>query len=107
MVANVNQTMVNITEISELIKNESDLCAIVQEDIELGSKKLLELNAASDGVQLTADKLMNTRHFANTLFNIMRGGIFDDGYKIEKWDFVKYLEAANKKVFKKKEDLLE
>ena len=37
----------------------------------------------------------------------MRGGIFDDGYQIEKWDFVKYIEIANKKVFKKKEALLE
>ena len=36
----------------------------------------------------------------------MRGGIFDDNYHIEKWDFVKYIENANKKVFKKKEDLL-
>ena len=50
---------------------------------------------------------MNTRHFANTLFNIMRGGIFDDGYEMEKWDFIKYLEKANKKVFKKKGALLE
>ena len=80
---------------------------MVKQDIALGSKHLLELNAASDAIQLTADKLMNTRHFANTLFNIMRGGIFDDGYQIEKWDFVKYLETANKKVFKKKEALVE
>ena len=106
LVANVNQTMVNISEVSKLIKKGTDLNALVQKDIELGSKNLLELNAASDGVQLTADKLMNTRHFSNTLFNIMRGGIFDDGYQIEKWDFVKYIEVANKKVFKKKEDLL-
>ena len=106
IVVDLNQTMVTISEISELIKSESDLNAVIQKDIELGSKNLLELNAASDGLQLTADKLKNTRHFSNTLFNIMRGGIFDDGYQIEKWDFVKYLEIANKKVFKKKEDLL-
>ena len=106
LVANVNQTMVNISDISELIKNEKDLDQLIQDDIDLGSKNLLELNAASDGLQLTADTLMNTRHFANTLFNIMRGGIFDDGYNIEKWDFVKYIEIANKKVFKKKEELL-
>ncbi len=107
MVADVNQTMVNITEIADLIKKGTNLEALVQEDIELGSKKLLELNAASDGIQLTADQLMNTRHFSNTLFNIMRGGIFDDGYQIEKWDFVDYIEVANKKIFKKKEELLE
>ena len=107
VVANVNQTMVNVSEISGLLKSDTDPIALVQRDIEIGSKSLVELNASSDGVQLTADKLMNTRHFSNTLFNIMRGGIFDDGYQIEKWDFVKYLETANKKVFKKKEDLLE
>ncbi|WP_297703687.1 hypothetical protein [uncultured Eudoraea sp.] len=106
IIANVNQSMVNISEISELIKKKTNVIAIIQEDIELGSKHLLELNGASDGMQLTADTLRDTRHFSNTLFNIMRGGIFDDGYQIEKWDFVKYIETANKKVFKKKEGLL-
>lgn len=106
IIANVNQNMVNISEISELINKKTDLIALIQEDIELGSKHLLQLNGASDGMQLTGDKLRNTRHFSNTLFNIMRGGIFDDGYQIEKWDFVNYIENANKKVFKKKEALL-
>ena len=27
--------------------------------------------------KLSADNFRDTRHFANTLFNIMRGGIFD------------------------------
>ncbi|NNK76289.1 MAG: hypothetical protein HKP42_09540, partial [Maribacter sp.] len=106
IIADVNQSMVNISEISELINKKTDLIPKILEDIALGSKRLLELNGASDALQLTADKLRNTRHFSNTLFNIMRGGIFDDGYKIEKWDFVKYLEKANKKVFKKKQGLL-
>ena len=47
------------------------------------------------------------RHYSNTLFNIMRGGIFDNNYNIEKDDFIKYIENANKKVRKKKEALLE
>ena len=106
IVANVNQSIVDINEISEKIKSESNLFAIVQENIELGTKRLLELNGASDGMQLTADKMRNTRHFSNTLFNIMRGGIFDDNYQIEKSDFLKYFESANKQVFKKKEDVL-
>ncbi len=75
LVANVNQTMVNISEITELIKKGTDLNEIVQKDIELGSKKLLELNAASDGLQLTADKLMNTRHFSNTVLIRMFQGL--------------------------------
>lgn len=107
IIANVNQTMVGISDISEKIKTENNLSALVQNDIELGTKRLLELVAASDGMQLTADKLRNTRHFSNTLFNIMRGGIFDDNYNIEKEDFIGYIKKANKNVFTDKENTLE
>ena len=39
------------------------------------------------------------------MFNIMRGGIFDNNYQIEKWDLIKYLESANKQVFQSFQDL--
>lgn len=107
IVADVNQTISSIGKITEKIKNDTNLAALVQEDIELGTQNLRALNAAADGIQLTADKLRNTRHFANALFNIMRGGIFDDNYQIEKADFIKYINTANKKVFIEKQDLLD
>ena len=47
---------------------------------------------------MTADAKVNARHYSNTLFNIMRGGIFDDNYTIEKADFIQYLRKANKNV---------
>ena len=105
-VANVNQTIGDIQMISKAINNDQNLLEIIQEDIDLGSKKLVALTGAADGVQVTNDSLVNTRHFANTLFNIMRGGTFDDDYNIEKEDFVKYIAKANKKVLKKKEVVL-
>ncbi|MCJ7467896.1 MAG: hypothetical protein MUO53_14535 [Maribacter sp.] len=107
IVADVNQSRVDISEISEKIKNNKNLFASVQEDIEKGSKHLLELCGAADGIQLTADALRNTRHFSNTLFNIMRGGIFDNNYQIERSDFVKYVENANKEVSQIKGALFE
>ena len=105
-VANVNQSISGIVQISEIIKNEKEVVKIVQNDIDLSTKNLVALTGASDGLQLSEDRLINTRHFSNTLFNIMRGGIFDDGYAIEKADFSKYIAHANKKVFKKKEVVL-
>ena len=107
LIAEVNQSVVDVADISNKIKTDIDLLTDVQKDIELGSKRLLELNSASDGIQVTANKLRNTRHFANTLFNIMRGGIFDDNYQIDRNDFTTYIGNANKKVFKKKENLLD
>ena len=106
-VTNVNQSISGVIQLSELIKKEKNLAKLVQEDVNKGSKNLIKLIGASDGLQVTADPLNNTRHFANTLFNVMRGGIFDDDYNIEKGDFIKYIATANKKVLKKKEELLE
>ncbi len=98
-IANVNQDHSDIVQIIETIKNEKNIEKLVKEDIELGTKKLIEINASSDGLQTTADHLRDTRHFSNTLFNIMRGGIFDFNYQIEKPDFINYLKKANQIVF--------
>ncbi|MDG1039231.1 MAG: hypothetical protein P8O89_09840, partial [Polaribacter sp.] len=105
-VANVNQTIGDIHRISEAIINDKNLAKSILEDIQIGTKNLIALTGAADGLQVTNDSLINTRHFANTLFNLMRGGTFDDDYKIEKEDFIKYIAKANKKVIKKKEELL-
>ena len=106
IVANVNQTISSIAAIAHRVKNDKGLKALVNEDIQLGTQRLMNLVSASDGFQLTADKRRNTRHYSNTLFNIMRGGIFDLNYQIEKWDFDKYLAKANKKVHRTTEELI-
>ncbi|MBT8204867.1 MAG: hypothetical protein KJO20_05780, partial [Eudoraea sp.] len=107
IVANVNQDHVAIAELSKTIRDDDGLMKKVEEDIALGTDQLIKLNAASDGLQLTRDQLRDTRHFSNTLFNIMRGGIFDDNYQIEKWDFKKYLSKANKEVYQQFEKAVE
>jgi hypothetical protein len=106
LIANVNQSVSNIIELNEKIRNTQDFTSVLQQDIDKGTNHLIQLVGAADGIQLTADKLRNSRHFSNTMFNIMRGGIFDDNYTIEKSDFIKYMANANKKVYKKKTTLL-
>lgn len=98
--ANVNQGPSAIVGISEKLKSVKNLQQEVLADIELGTKNLIQLTRNSDGLQVTNDELRTTRHYANTLFNMMRGGIFDENYNIDKDDFSKYLEKANKNAFK-------
>jgi len=97
-VANVNQDHSAIVALAENIKTNPTLLEEVNQDVKDGTANLIKLNAASDGLQLTADNLRDARHFSNTLFNIMRGGIFDHNYQIEKWDFENYLHKANSQV---------
>ncbi|WP_431159027.1 hypothetical protein [Winogradskyella poriferorum] len=106
IVADVNKDTSDIVSISSELKNTQELRSQLETNIEEGTKELIKLNAASDALQLTSDNYRDTRHFSNTLFNIMRGGIFDDGYAIEKWDLKKYLAKANKKVSRKLEDVI-
>ena len=106
IVTDVNQGPSAIVNISEKLKDKVQLHDDIAIDIALGTAQLKALVGNADGLQLTADELINTRHFSNTLFNIMRGGIFDNNYQIEKSDFINYLTNANLEVLKNKKALL-
>jgi len=86
----------DVVEIQRLLKDKKELSESIQTDIANGTQRLMELAGQSDGLQLTGDELENSRHFANVMFNIMRGGIFDCDYWIEKGDFDSYLKRSNK-----------
>jgi len=97
LVGEVNQQIADVVSLAESIKNDAEkLVKAVEKDVQLGTKKLIALNASSDSQQLSNDRWQDARHFSNTLFNIMRGGIFDNDYQIERKDFADYLSKANK-----------
>ena len=103
---NLGQSIRSVVQLKEDLRKPEALKQEVVQDIDEGSQRLIELVAASDGLQLTADRRRNIRHFANTMFNIMRGGIFDENYTIERADFMAYIDRANHKVFFKKSELM-
>jgi len=101
IIANVNQNQAQVIQLADAICNDKTIEKQLVDDIELGTQNLIALNATADGLQFTADKRKDSRHFSNVLFNIMRGGIFDNNYQIEKKDFTAYLSKANTLVFEK------
>ncbi len=95
IVSNVNLDHSAILNLQESLENPDKISTLVTEDIQKGTENLVKLNASADGLEKTADSLNDSRHFANVLFNIMRGGIFDNHYNIEKWDFSLYLQKSH------------
>ncbi len=91
----VNQDLVDVNDLIQKLRNGDQLAEELLDDINEGTKALLSLVAMSDGLQLTGDQLSTGRHYSNVLFNIMRGGIFDDQYLVEKADFVDYMATIN------------
>ena len=106
IVSDVNKSSSEVLELKKIIREEKNIIAKINQCIEKASDDLLKLVGASDGLQTSQRRLRNIRHFSNTLFNIMRGGIFDNHYDIEKLDFSDYIKRSNKKVFSKKKDLI-
>jgi hypothetical protein len=107
IVANVNQTQAQVISLAQAIQKDASLEKQLQEDIDAGTEQLVQLVASADGLQCTADKLNDTRHFSNVLFNIMRGGIFDDNYQIELADFAGHLANANQELAAKHQALIQ
>ena len=106
IITDVNQSYSNIVAIGQAILHDPQLDAKIEQDIAQGTSNLTQMVASADGLQCTADTYTDFRHYSNVLFNILRGGIFDDNYFIEKKDFLKYLEKANKEIVKRQRHFL-
>jgi hypothetical protein len=74
----------------------SDLLHDIEADISAGQARLREIVAAADGIQLSDHRLLADHHFANVLFNVMRGGIFVDQYWIRAKDLVDFVTIRNR-----------
>ncbi|HRK25974.1 MAG TPA: hypothetical protein PK239_01670 [Chitinophagales bacterium] len=99
IIANVNQNQAQVIALNHRIQSNENLNRLIEADIAAADQQLQQLVAAADGLHFTADTLKDARHYANVLFNIMRGGIFDQNYQIDKADFVAYLAGANKLLY--------
>jgi len=98
LVAEVDQNACAIAELERKQASETELLA----DVKQGTENLRTIVAEADGIQTGGDRLQTARHFANTLFNVMRGGIFDNGYSVAKADLLNFIASANRPVAEKR-----
>lgn len=92
IVADVDQDAPAIVEsLSRLRTDRTGLLQEIEQDIEANVQALERIVAAADGLQASADQVVTSHHFANVLFNEMRGGIFADQYQVDKADFIKFV----------------
>ena len=96
IIADIDKTQSQVSALAHSLKKNTGLAKKIDETIANSNQDLLEKIGKADGLQLTNDTLNNFRHCANTLFNIMRGGLFEDNYLIDKHDYLSFLKQANK-----------
>ena len=98
MGADVGQGPAAVAELDALLRSPDRLRRLVDADVKRGTRDLIRIVGATDGLQKTAWPMGDARHGNNALFNVMRGGIFADGYKIDRVDLGRYLAVTNRTV---------
>lgn len=94
-VGDINLESTVVANLNSILKTTENLRELVDADINNGTVNLKRIVAKADGMQLGNDELCYARHFSNTLFNVMRGGIFTDSYIIDTADFKRFVEQIN------------
>ena len=75
---------------------QPDALEQLQAALQTTTNNLRQIVAQNDGVQSTADEANDARHFANTLFNTMRGGFYCDSYQISGPAFAAHVALFNR-----------
>ncbi len=106
IVADIDKSHKDVCEFTTLIKKNHELRSIVELSIADNQRDLKTLMSGADAWQLTAKEETCVHHYANVLFNNMRGGVIENNYVLDKSDVIKTITHANKKVAKKHSSLL-
>ena len=106
IVANVEQSQSQVCEVIQLLGDPEKIAVDIEKSIEQGSDELARIMAGTDGFQVTNEENVTVHHYANTLFNTLRGGVFDDHYTICMADFIATLKTFNLPLFKKHQPTL-
>ncbi len=98
MVADVGHGHVSLVELRRALLAGRHSADEVERAIQAGTDRLVQNVASADGLQHTADKTACVHHFANVLFNNMRGGVFVDNHSIRGEDFRHFVAQQNTEV---------
>ncbi len=96
LVADLNKDHSDVQNLMRFLKSGTDHSAQIAAAVAQDSEQLAMKIAQADGLQCIADDFKKFRHFSNTLYNIARGGIFENGYTVRKSDLQLFIDTANR-----------
>ena len=99
IVAELDQDVVQVRRLMSELASAGDAGAVLEEqvleDVARGTRHLIQVVGAVDGLQSTSDDRAVWRHYSNALFNAMRGGFPDDGYRVSTEDLRSFFRASS------------
>ncbi|PMH43219.1 hypothetical protein BCU68_04320 [Vibrio sp. 10N.286.49.B3] len=110
IIADIDKDHNAISKLKDVLADCNDLSSgnlktLVQQSIDNNQQDLMSLMSGADAWQLTAEESTSVHHYANVLFNNMRGGVVENNYQLDKNDVLKTLLNTNKVIFKEYAEL--
>jgi hypothetical protein len=91
VVGDVEHDAADVMGLRELLGRSDTARALLDADVDATRAGLERILGAADGLQVGGDELATAHHLANVLFNVMRGGVPADGYRVEARDVRAFL----------------
>ena len=95
VVGDVDLDASDVVALREALTRPRKLEGELEDDRAATRAEIQRIVATSDGLQRTGDELATSHHFANVLFNVMRGGIPVAGYRVQAPDVRLFIEERS------------
>ncbi len=106
VVADVAQDHSGVIQLHDWLRQTEDPTTALEQDIQSGQLEFQKIVASADGLQHSANPRRTNRHLANTVFNVMRGGIPLESYQIDADDFRRHVDGFNHTVYQRNQAAL-
>ena len=106
LVADAGRDHVQISGLRHQLLDGKDLDSRIRESLQRAGDNLIRNVGSADGLQMSGHLESASHHFANVLFNNMRGGVFAFNYDLPVDDFADSLRVRNRPVARRWQALL-
>ena len=106
-ILDVNKTQGDVIDLRKKLLHRSDIQESLANSIQDAGDENIRIMASCDALQVTAEEIVSVHHYANVLFNVLRGGYFKYQYSIDTLDYVRNINHFNHKTYSRHRDSLD
>jgi hypothetical protein len=98
IVADVARDQSDVAALRSLLRDGRDLDHEIEAAVRKSGDRLVAIMARADALQCTADQVACAHHFSNVTYNVMRGGVPLDGYRVGSHEFESFVGRRDRRV---------
>ncbi|HAS3625383.1 TPA: hypothetical protein I6193_001541 [Vibrio cholerae] len=98
IVADIDKNHCDVRALEQQLATPANVEQQIETSIAQNQQELVALMSGGDAWQVTAEETTFVHHYANVLFNSMRGGVIENNYQLDKQDVLKTMRKTNQQV---------